>query len=70
LEFDDIISGKEAFLHEAILLETQEGLRLDFKAISMPDSFPAALQRVSISLTTQPSRVALPQEIGECTRID
>ncbi|PAP92138.1 AlbA family DNA-binding domain-containing protein [Mesorhizobium wenxiniae] len=32
MEFDDIISGKEAFLHEAILLETQEGLRLDFKA--------------------------------------
>ncbi|AEH89144.1 AlbA family DNA-binding domain-containing protein [Mesorhizobium opportunistum] len=32
MEFDDIISGKEAFLREAILLETQEGLRLDFKA--------------------------------------
>ncbi|WP_287149425.1 ATP-binding protein [Mesorhizobium sp.] len=32
MEFDDIISGKEAFLEEAILLEAQEGLRLDFKA--------------------------------------
>lgn len=32
MEFDDIVSGKEAFLNQAILLETQEGLRLDFKA--------------------------------------
>ncbi|WP_254021048.1 AlbA family DNA-binding domain-containing protein [Mesorhizobium escarrei] len=31
MEFDEIISGKEPFLHEATLLEIEEGLRLDFK---------------------------------------
>ncbi|MER8574580.1 ATP-binding protein [Mesorhizobium sp. M1409] len=61
MEFDDIISGKEAFLQEAILLETQEGLRLDFKAPAIGKPGAAF---TSLGQLTKEGRISLAKALS------